>query len=150
VLARLRERYASVEEYLAFWRAHPATGPYWNDAIENYARTDLFGEPPALEPGSRAERVGEDMLDMFNSVDAPDPLDGTQCRAVVVRAPRGLLDDPGGLYPEGYLQTVAATHPLLEVIEVEDINHYTILLEQRAATVVAEAVREICASLAAA
>ena len=67
-----------------------------------------------------------------------------------MRAPRGLLDEPGGLYRPGWLQELASGHPLLEVREVEDVNHYTILLEQRGAQLVAQAALDLHARATAA
>jgi lipase len=142
VLARLEQRYESREAYRAFWRAHPATGPYWNETIEHYVDTDLFGEPPALDAGTRPDRIREELA---APADAQDPFEQTRCPAIVLRAARGLLDEPGGLYRPGWLQTLAADRPQLEVREIDDVNHYTILLEPRPASVVAAAIRDVVA-----
>lgn len=143
VLARLGQTYRTREEYRELWRAHPATGPYWNDAIAHYVDTDLVGAEPELQAGSRAERIQEDMVDMLSSAGGPEPLDSLAAPAIVLRAERGLLDQPEGLYPRGALQQIAVRHPLLEVREIEDVNHYTILLEDRAAREVAQAIHDV-------
>jgi lipase len=143
VLARLGQTFPSREAYRDWWRAHPATGPYWNAAIEHYIDTDLFGAEPALRPGADPERVREDMLDMFGSAQAPDPVLEIACPAIALRAQRGLLDQPEGLYPAGALQEVAVRQPRLEIREVADVNHYTIVLEDRGAAQVAQAIRDV-------
>jgi lipase len=145
VLSRLGQTYGSREQYRDFWRTHPATGPYWNDAIEHYVDTDLHGSEPSLYPGANPDRVREDMVDMFGSAAARDPLLGIVCPAIALRAERGLLDQPEGLYPPGVMQEIAATAPLLEVREVADVNHYTILLADRGAEQVADAIRDVSA-----
>jgi lipase len=142
VLARLEQRYESREAYRAFWRAHPAIGPYWNDAIEHYVDADLFGEPPEMYAGSHPDRIREELA---APAEAEDPFEQLRCPAIALRAPRGLLDEPGGLYPPGWLQTLAAARPQLEVREVDDVNHYTILLEDRPARLVARAIRDMLA-----
>jgi len=139
VLGRLSQRYASPEDYRAFWRAHPATGPYWSEAIERYVDADLFGEPPELYPGSHPDRIREELT---SGVEEPDPLERIACPAIALRAPRGLLDEPGGMYPPGWLQSLAAQRPWLEVREVSGVNHYTIVLEPRGARLVAQAIRD--------
>jgi pimeloyl-ACP methyl ester carboxylesterase len=142
VLSRLSQHYPSREAYREFWRAHPAIGPYWNEAIEHYVDTDLRGEPPALYPGSHPDRVREDMLPL---PDEPDPLERVSCPVIALRAPRGLLDDPPGLYPAGWLERLLAGRPQFEVRDVDDVNHYTIVLEPRAARLVAASVRDALA-----
>lgn len=141
-LSRLTMTFASVQENRDFWRAHPATGPYWNAAIERYVDTDLVGEAPELRPSSVAERVQEDILDLLGGAALSDPLDQVSCRLIALRAPRGLVDDRA-LYVEGWMQELASTRPYMEVREVDDVNHYTILLEDRAAAEVARAIRDV-------
>jgi lipase len=84
----------------------------------------------------------EDMADLYGA-GRVDPFQALQVRTVILRAERGILDQPMGLYPAGYLQAVAAQQPLAQVREVEDVNHYTILLGDRGALQVAEALRDI-------
>jgi hypothetical protein len=59
----------------------------------------------------------------------------------VLRAPRGLTDaEP--LYEPGVLEGCRTVVPQLEVVEVADVNHYTILFADRGASAVADAVRQ--------
>ncbi len=142
-LARLHMKFASVEEYVEHWKQNPAAGPYWDEAFQRYVETDLHGEAPELYAGSVYARVEEDILSMLASIDKPDPLDSVTARIIALRAPRGLVDEPKALYPEGWLQEVASTRPNIEVREVEDVNHYTIMFLQRAAAQVAEAITDV-------
>ena len=41
-LERLSQTYADVDDYVAFFRQHPALGPYWDDTIEGYVRYDAL------------------------------------------------------------------------------------------------------------
>jgi hypothetical protein len=43
-------------------------------------------------------------------------------------APRGVLDDDNPLVPRAQLEEFVATHPHADVEEVDDVNHYSILL----------------------
>ena len=94
-LQRLRMTFASAEEYLDFWRPHPALRSSWNPYIEEYLRYDLVGTEPELRSGVREEAVLADS--------ESDLRDGVVERAVLalrhpvifLRAPRGLSDaDP--------------------------------------------------------
>jgi lipase len=142
IVARLGQTFESYEAYHDFWRDHPALGPYWSDAIAGYMDADLCGCAPTLRPAANADRVMEDMADLYGA-GRVDPFPALQVRTVILRAERGILDQPMGLYPAGYLQAVAAQQPLAQVREVEDVNHYTILLGDRGALQVAEALRDI-------
>ena len=42
-LERLRRTFSSVEEYIAFWQAHPAFKGHWDDDLDAYVRYDLAG-----------------------------------------------------------------------------------------------------------
>lgn len=67
-----------------------------------------------------------------------EALRGLRMPVTVLRAPRGLLDaEP--LYAPGALEEFAALVPQLRVVEVHDVNHYTILFAARGAEQVAAA-----------
>ena len=142
IVARLGRTFESYEAYHGFWQDHPALAPYWSDAIAGYMNADLCGHEPSLRPAANADRVMEDMVDLYGP-GRVDPFHAVQIRTVILRAERGILDQPLGLYPAGYLQAVAAKQPLVQVREVEEVNHYTILLGDKGASRVAEALRDI-------
>ena len=142
IVARLGQEFESYEAYRRFWQDHPALGPFWSDAMAEYMDADLCGEAPTLRPAANGDRVMEDMLDLYAS-GRTDPFDGVRVPTVVLRAQRGILNQPEGVYPAGYLQKLTAQRPLAEVREIEDANHYTILLGDRGAAQVAKALREI-------
>jgi hypothetical protein len=60
-----------------------------------------------------------------------------------LRAHRGLVDDPPGLYPDGLLDESAPLIPQLRVHEIDDVNHYTLLLSDSGARSVAEFVGRV-------
>ena len=146
ILARLSQTFESYEAYHDFWRDHPALGPYWSDAIAAYMDADLCGHAPSLRPAANADRVMEDLADLYGA-GRVDPFQALQVRTVILRAERGILDQPMGLYPAGYLQAVAAEQRLVQVREVEQVNHYTILLGDTGASHVADALRDILADV---
>jgi pimeloyl-ACP methyl ester carboxylesterase len=126
---RLRMTFASVEDYLAFWRRHPALGPWWNDAIEQYARYDLVGTPPALRSSVSEEAMSVNALEMDGSGGYAEALAGLTVPIAFVRVPRGLLDaDP--LYRPEEVAEWRSRLPWFEAYEADDVNHYTIVMTE--------------------
>jgi lipase len=144
-IARLRQTFASEEDYVAFWRAHPAfAGPgEWGPAVEAYARYDLTGEPPALRSRAVEDAVRADGAELV--LDEPGhvaALRALRCPTALLRAPAGLLGSPPPFLPEDLAAAAAAEVPSLEVATVDGTNHYTITLaEPGAGTVAATAAR---------
>ena len=58
---------------------------------------------------------------------------------VFLRAPSGLLAEPGGLYPAELVARAPAHLPGLDAREAPGTNHYTIVMTRAGATVVADA-----------
>ncbi|MGH3824959.1 MAG: alpha/beta hydrolase [Pseudonocardiaceae bacterium] len=141
-LARLRMTFTSPEHYRDFWRRHPAFIHRWNADIENYVDYDLVGPLGAVrstvvEAAVRAD--GRDVLDAAAAwasvVAVPEPV-------VLVRAPRGLVDEPTPLLPEALVKEAKRILPGMRDVLIDDTNHYLIVLGDReAAAVAAEIVR---------
>jgi len=139
VAQRLSREFPTREAYRDFWRAHPAFAGAWNDELTAYADYDLAGEPPHLRPASTVEAIAADSLDLYGSDWHLEALAGLRIPAPLLRAPRGLLDEPGGLYPD--LPAHPPLAPTMTVTDVADVNHYTILLTDPGAGIVADALR---------
>lgn len=135
-IARLDMDFESPEAYLAFWRDHPALAADWSPAIEDYLRYDLHGTPPALRASTRKESVMVDTEDEFGTGWYLDAMRRLRAPVTALRAPRGLMNaDP--LYAPGRVEEFRADIPQLEVVEVDDVNHYTITMSERGARAVA-------------
>lgn len=139
---RLAMRFASTEHYLDFWRRHPAFANDWSDALEQYLAYDLVGRAPELRPATRYEVMAADTVDLNTGTALAEALEQLDHPALLLTAPRGLLDQVPGLYPAAWLDAQLPIVPNLRTIEVEDVNHYTILLAERGAERVASWVRE--------
>ncbi|WP_431219046.1 alpha/beta hydrolase [Leifsonia xyli] len=126
-LARLRMRFASPEEYDAFWRAHPAIGPWWNDAVADYVRYDLVGEAPELRSSVDPEAVSVNALELDGSASYTEALDAIRVPIDFIRAPRGLLD-AAPLYDPAVVDEWRERMPGMRTHEAHDVNHYTIVM----------------------
>jgi pimeloyl-ACP methyl ester carboxylesterase len=140
-LERLRTTYASADEYVDFFRRHPALGPSWDDTIEGYVRYDVLETPDgvrsrAVDAAVRAD--GRDLLLAGPALDAA--LRATRLPTALLVAPAGMFGQEPGLLPAAAVAAYDAAVPALSVETVADTNHYTILFQEAAARRVARAV----------
>jgi pimeloyl-ACP methyl ester carboxylesterase len=138
---RLAMRFASVEDYFAFWRRHPAFAADWSPELEDYLAYDLVGEAPELRPATSYEQMAADTVDLNSGTVPADALAQLRHPTLLLTAPRGLLDEVPGLYEAGRLATMLPSLPSVTAREVDDVNHYTITMGERGAKAVAEALR---------
>ncbi|KAB8189553.1 alpha/beta fold hydrolase [Nonomuraea phyllanthi] len=154
---RLSKVYASREVYREFWRAHPAFAD-WTPTIEQYVDYDLDevatggatgpGETAGVagfRPATSPDAVAGDSVDMTNGGDLVAALEALAAGAVgpvtLLRAPRGLMAEPGGLYPEAVAAGWAERIGPLTVRTVADVNHYSIIMSPAGVAAIAEAAR---------
>jgi pimeloyl-ACP methyl ester carboxylesterase len=135
-LKRLGQTFPRREDYLAMWRAHPAFTASWNSDVEAYVQYDLESTPSAeLPDGVRSvvspEAVRADSRDLMVDEETRSALSRVRAPVWLLRAPRGLQDEADRpLLPQELLDEFAAAHPEAQVENVEDTNHYTLLLGQ--------------------
>lgn len=139
---RLSMTFGSVEAYRDFWRAHPAFAADWSGAVEAYVDYDLTGSPPELHTRCSIDAVRADFADLVHERTYADALAGLRHDACFLRAERGMLDEPVGLFPAAYAQALAESLPTLREQEVTGVNHYTILLGAAGVRAVAAAVAD--------
>jgi lipase len=128
-LARLRMRFATPADYEAFWKQHPAVGPWWNAAFADYIAYDLVGEEPDLHSGVDPEAVSVNALELDGSAGYADALQELTLPIDFVRAPRGLLDGPP-LYDPAVVAEWRERMPVVRFHEAHDVNHYTVLMTE--------------------
>jgi len=139
-LERLTQTFPSPEAYREFWRSHPAFAE-WTPVVEQYVDYDLAED---LRPAASPDAVAQDSADSATGDALPEALawaEQTGLPIVFLRAPRGLLDQPGGMYPPGTVTEWAQRLPRLTATEVAGVNHYTIIMAEPGVSAVAAAVR---------
>ncbi|HJZ78073.1 MAG TPA: alpha/beta fold hydrolase [Vicinamibacterales bacterium] len=137
-MKRLSMTFADVDAWLAYWKAHPSL-QNWNDAIEKYVLADLAGVAPQLRSSCNVEAIRADGADTLGS-------GGQFFRRLIrptpwLRAPRGLLNQVPGLYPDAVAAQICTDVPTLRDMRVDDVNHYTITMSEHGARVVADVIR---------
>jgi pimeloyl-ACP methyl ester carboxylesterase len=126
---RLPKTYASVDVYADHWVAHPAFKYAWNDDVEAYARYDVEGEPGSMRCVVSASSVTTDLREFLFDEATRMALDRVRAPIHIVRAARGLLDEPDKpLIPSDFVTDFAAKRLDASVECVPKANHYTIVL----------------------
>lgn len=141
-LARLSKTFASREAHRDFWRAHPAfAGDAWTPAVEAYVDADLAGSEPELRSRVSPDAVRADGRDLLVDAGVRQAVLSVSCPTVLLRAPRGLLDQPDPLLPDEVVAAHVEQVPGLVDEVVADTNHYRIVLGDREAEIVASRIR---------
>lgn len=126
-LERLSMTFPDRAAYVAFWRRHPALGPYWNPSIEAYVEYDLDGAEPNLRSSAVAAAVAENAVQLDGADGYVAALEALPGPVDFYRAPRGLQDE-APLYPDALVAEWAERMPQLVVHDIADVNHYTIVM----------------------
>jgi pimeloyl-ACP methyl ester carboxylesterase len=127
-LARRAMPFTSAEAYLDFWHHHPAFAEAWDEDVEAYVLHDLVGEPGALRYTINVDALRVDSDEMLWDPVNRTSIDRVQAPVRLLRAPRGTLDDDNPMIARSLLDAFSAEHPAVEVEEVDDVNHYTVIL----------------------
>ena len=141
--ARLGMTFRDRAAYLAYWRDHPALREAWSADVEDYLTYDLTGEPPECHSSVSLQAVRDDSADLLDSATNERRAAALPRGTVFLRAPAGLMAEPGGLYPADLVAQHVQAFPQVRVREVGDVNHYTIVMSPAGAEVLAGALEEL-------
>ena len=120
--------------YRAFWQQHPSFAGIWSSEVDAHVQHDLIGEEPEMRSSCSKEAVTVNGRELIADDAVRTAVRDVQCPLVLLWAPRGMLDDPGGLYAEERIGGI-------ENELVPDTNHYSILLGAPGAKRIAAAIR---------
>lgn len=142
-IERCSMTFESVESCYDFWKQHPSMTDdgAWNEVFEAYVAYDLMGEDPELRSKVNLDAIFGDGRDTLVSEDLRAAPGKVTCPIVLIRAPRGLLNQPEGLYSDEIAAELVANHANLTEVLIDDVNHYTIVTSERGAKSVARHVR---------
>ncbi len=145
-LDRLGRRWSDIDDYVGFFRAHPAFSPpnEWHRAVDAYVRYDAVLD----DDGRVRSSVDKDAVLVDGGAAIVDPDSSSALRRIdkpsmLLWAPRGILDQRPGLYPADQIATAVSDLEHLTAVPVDDTNHYTILVGEAGAARVVEAIRAL-------
>jgi lipase len=136
-LTRFSMEISSIEGYLEFFRGHPSLTE-WNAYMEAYVRYDLG---PDLRPRGNIDLISTDGLEPLLDDEVRHTIAEIDVPTLVIRAGKGLLNQPGGLIPEELAVEAEAIHSHVQLMTFDHLNHYTIILSPEGAASVASAVQ---------
>lgn len=138
-LARLEMTFEGREAYQDFWRQHPALVEpgAWNEDTEAYLDHDLVGEAPEMRSSASLEAVRFDGTELLIDAEVRRAAFELTQPTVLLRAPRGLLNQVPPLLPDELIDPLRARWPIRLEMLVENTNHYSIVLAPRGAQAVA-------------
>jgi pimeloyl-ACP methyl ester carboxylesterase len=138
-LTRLEMSFADRAAYHAFWREHPALMEpgAWNEDTEAWLDHDLTGTEPDLRSSASLEAVRTDGTELLVDGEVRRAFDDLTQPTVLLRAPRGLLNQVPPLLPDELIDPLRARWPIGMEMLVDNTNHYSILLSRRGARAIA-------------
>lgn len=137
-LARLAMTFESKEAYREYWKVQPAFNRGWSTSLDEYADYDLRGVEPELRPSTNPLAVEEDSRDLFGTDLINSTLSRLPKKVLMIRATRGLQNEGEGLYPMSVLDVILPQYPEIELVTIDDTNHYDIALDNFGAVQVVE------------
>ena len=145
-MERLDMTFDSVEDYVDFWKKHPALADDWNDAIDAYVRYDITTTPDGrIRTKVDKDAIVADGRDLLTNTDVHECIGEIYCPVWLLRAPRGLLNQPKPLITDEILALWRGDRlPQLEEEMLPDVNHFTLFLTEPGASAIADRVRAAC------
>ncbi|MGZ4438123.1 MAG: alpha/beta hydrolase [Nocardioidaceae bacterium] len=141
---RLTMTFPTPQDYRDFWRPHPALGQSWSPALEAYFLHDLDGTRSSVS----LDAVRDDSADLLDPETVAKRVRSLPDGTPFLRAPAGLMGEPGGLYPPDLVAALKRDLPGVDVRDVEGSNHYTIVFDDPGATTIARTLDATVAGLA--
>jgi len=141
-LDRLATPFPDLAAVRAFWAGHPTVGP-WVDvpSVAAFLARDLVGTPPALRSAVVPDAVRTDGADLLAEEHVLQTARELPVPATLLWAPRGMSDQPPGLYDEARLAAFGAGQAGITARSVPDTNHDSIVWAPQGVAAIAGAVR---------
>ncbi len=142
-LARLHQTFADERAYLDFFHAHPALSEAWNTDIEAYVRYDLTGRPGELRSRVVEAAVRQDGRELLeNATGFAKAWDALSVPTLLLRAPLGMFGQAPGFLPDPVVAEALHRRPDVAAEALPGANHYTIVLQQRYAAIIARRIHD--------
>ncbi|MFH7334993.1 alpha/beta fold hydrolase [Streptomyces sp. KHY 26] len=136
-MSRLSMTFEDRDAYRAFWQKHPGFADAWSPWVDAYIQRDLVGEEPELRSSCAIEAVRVDGIDQLGG-EVAQAVHRLPLTALLLRAERGLMNEPQGLYDEQRLAAAKLDPDKVRTRYVPGTNHYTLLVGDAGARLVAD------------
>ncbi len=127
-LARLELTFANQDEFIDYWKSHPALTGYWDDAMTTPLTFELIdtadGYRVRINPDAVRECARQITVDTTTNNAAAE----VQVPTHLIVVERGTADQDGGMIPLEAARRTADSLPNMTLEDLEDLNHYTLVL----------------------
>jgi lipase len=127
-LVRADMAFESVDDYAESWHVHPAFARAWDDDVDAYSRYEAAGDDGNVRLVVSEDAVRADLTDLCYELRTLTAIERVSAPIRVLRAARGMLDQPFPVLPPPIIDAFLATQPDARVDDVRGVNHYTIAL----------------------
>jgi lipase len=129
LLDRLESTCETVEEYLGYWRNHPALKSSWDEDVEAFLRCDYVEDEDGVRCVVNRKTVTSDIADLIFDGRTGTAVTRLRVPVRLLRAERGLRDDDADpVIPLPRLEEFLRNNSHVSVEMIPDVNHYTILM----------------------
>lgn len=142
-LFRVRQTHASVAAYVDSWRATPGLEGARADWIERFATYDAGGCPPAVRSKVAEEAVRVAYHEMLDVAAIDARLARVTAPLTIVRAQFGAARGLGPIVTDDVVAAVRRRARHAAVVTVDDATHYTIVLADAGAQLIAGLLMEV-------
>lgn len=146
-LDRLDQRWPDLGAYLDFFVQHPSFQPpsVFPPAARAYVAHDAVTDDDGwIRSSVNKKAVLEDGSAVIIDPDSARAIERIATPTTMLWAPRGMLDQPPGLYSADSIEAADSALAHLRPALVVDTNHYTILVGEKGASAVADAILNAC------
>jgi pimeloyl-ACP methyl ester carboxylesterase len=124
---RFDTTFDTVEEYVGYWRNHPALKRAWDEDIEAFIHCDFVQDDDGVRCVVDVNAVLTDIKDLMFDGLTWESVARVQAPVRLMRAERGMYDDdPLISLPD--LHQFLRDHPHVSAEMVPDVNHFTMLI----------------------
>lgn len=140
-LRRLSTVFPGEDSYVDFFRAHPGYAASWTPQVEDFARYDALAVAGGVRPRALPEAVRVSGRELLLGGDrVAEALAGLQVPADLLVAERGMDDLPPGFLPDEVIADWTARQPLLSLTRLDDVNHDSMMFDQRSCAAIAQTI----------
>lgn len=140
-LQRLSMTFESADAYREFWKVQPAFDGNWTPEMDRYIEHDLQGVEGSLSPRTVFDAVARDTEDLWGDGVCSQALASLDRDVIMIRAERGLQNEPIPLYPEPYItDLLTSKYPRVTMVTIPNTNHYDVVISAYGASETAKAI----------
>lgn len=142
---QLTQTYPSRQAYREYWRAKPHFPPAdWSPWAEAFLDYEVAGES-TVQPKAFQAGVLADLAEGFRREEMAERLRSIRVPTILVRAENGFIPEQPPLFPDALAAQIRELVPHLEDHKIPGTTHYTVVLGERGASVIADLIVEIVA-----